>query len=308
MAAPTVAALIACALTMSSAMVSATAVPDMVPKTLSTVAMAKARTGDRTRVETTVAMALGASVQPLTNSAARINPRTIKIPRDNSMKELPLYRDSKRRPESTRFLFVFEDDTLDHVSHVLALVRGRFHQVVDLAPPYQIEQVVRRSKQFCHRSPQKPVGLVLEPIDLDAVLQNVVFAQPAQLRHDLLDLFDLLQDHSSQRLHMSVRLSDSADHEPLGGSLDEIHNIVKSRSEQVYVLAIDRRDETAVKPGQDIMGDLIPFVLQPLHALRVLDQRVEFVHSLDQQPCRYHQIVRSSLEEFEEAGLLRNEA
>src|SRR4030095_3358386 len=159
---------------MSSAIVSATAVPDMVPTTLSTVAIAKARAGDRTRVETTVAMALGASVQPLTNSAARINPRTSKVPRDNSMNDLHCRAILSERPRST-CVFVLEHYGFNYIGHVLTLVRGGFQQVVNLAPLYQLEQVVRRGKQFCHRSPQEPVTLVLKPIDLDAVPQNIVF-------------------------------------------------------------------------------------------------------------------------------------
>src|SRR3989338_10259771 len=53
--------------------VAATAVPEKAPAVFSRVAMITARCGERTRVETTVAMEFGASVQPLTNSAARIS-------------------------------------------------------------------------------------------------------------------------------------------------------------------------------------------------------------------------------------------
>ena len=53
-------------------MVKATAVPEKAPAALRAAAMKRACCGFRTRVETTVAMALGESVQPLTNSAMRI--------------------------------------------------------------------------------------------------------------------------------------------------------------------------------------------------------------------------------------------
>src|SRR5687767_413785 len=55
-------------------MVAATAVPANAPAAFRTEAMMTAWCGRMTRVETTVAMALGASVQPLTNSAARMRP------------------------------------------------------------------------------------------------------------------------------------------------------------------------------------------------------------------------------------------
>ena len=63
-------------LTMSRPMVAATAVPERVPTMLREVAMMTAVLGERTRVETTVAMELAASVQPLTNSAQRMRKRT----------------------------------------------------------------------------------------------------------------------------------------------------------------------------------------------------------------------------------------
>jgi hypothetical protein len=46
-----------------------------------------------------------------------------------------------------------------------------------------------------------------------------------------------------------------------------------------------------VETRQDIMSDLIPFVLQSLHALGVLGQSIEFIHSLDQQLRRYDQVI-----------------
>jgi len=54
-------------------MVEATSRPAKAPAAFRTAAMITAKFGRMTRVETTVAMALGASVQPLTNSAARIS-------------------------------------------------------------------------------------------------------------------------------------------------------------------------------------------------------------------------------------------
>ena len=56
-------------------MVAATAVPAKVPARLSTAAIRPRVSGRMTRVDTTVAIAFGASVEPFTNSAARISSR-----------------------------------------------------------------------------------------------------------------------------------------------------------------------------------------------------------------------------------------
>src|SRR3989338_11514708 len=77
--------LMASGLTIPFPIVAATAVPDMAPRMFRQVASRSARAGERTRVETTVAIALGASVQPFTNSAARTRPRTKRIAGDASM-------------------------------------------------------------------------------------------------------------------------------------------------------------------------------------------------------------------------------
>src|SRR3989344_4282046 len=64
--------LITSGLTMPTPIVAATAVPAKDPITLKKVAKMMALLGERTLVLTTVAIALGASVQPLTNSAQSI--------------------------------------------------------------------------------------------------------------------------------------------------------------------------------------------------------------------------------------------
>jgi hypothetical protein len=79
-AAPTVVTLITSARTMPVPMVAATAVPDIVPATFKAAASSSAFPGLSTLVETTVAIALGASVQPFTNSAARMSASTNNVP------------------------------------------------------------------------------------------------------------------------------------------------------------------------------------------------------------------------------------
>src|SRR4029079_17884470 len=69
--------------TMPMPTVAATAVPDIAPRVLKMIAMAIAARGVITAVDTTVAMALGASVQPFTNSAARTARRAMTTPAVN---------------------------------------------------------------------------------------------------------------------------------------------------------------------------------------------------------------------------------
>src|SRR3990172_10906915 len=102
--------------------VAATAVPvTRAPTILSTAAMPTAWEGERTRVETTVAMALGASVQPLTNSAASTRRRTA----------------SSGRPISG----MLQGDALQDIGYILAAVGGVLHLLVKLPPLDEPDEV-----------------------------------------------------------------------------------------------------------------------------------------------------------------------
>src|SRR3972149_9622883 len=101
-------------LTIPFPIVVATAVPvNRTPKILRPAAIITALKGERTCVETTVAMALGASVKPLTNSAASTNSKTTIRPGGR--------------------LSMLEGYSLKHISYVLAPVGGGLHMLVNLA-------------------------------------------------------------------------------------------------------------------------------------------------------------------------------
>jgi hypothetical protein len=82
----------------------------------------------RTCVETAIATALGASVQPLTNSAASINSRT---------------GIRGRIPSGILDGYPFKD-----VSHILAPVGGALHMLVNLAPLNDMSHVGRITKKL----------------------------------------------------------------------------------------------------------------------------------------------------------------
>src|SRR5918999_2690100 len=129
-------------------MVLATAVPLRTPTAFSRVAMMTAFRGESTRVETTVAIALGASVAPFTNSAARTRNRTRMRPKVSiSVEAVARSRKpeaGRRRPLATSGFeapgllllssTVLQHDPLERVPHVLAPVDGVLDVVVDFLP------------------------------------------------------------------------------------------------------------------------------------------------------------------------------
>src|SRR5688500_1619386 len=158
--------------------VAATAVPDIVPSRLNTLAISKARDGERTRVETTVAMALGASVHPLTNSAARISTSTRTVAKSKSIAASS----------------VLEHDTFYDVRHILSLIRGLFQQLIEFPPLNNVQEIRGRSEELFQTVSQFGVREIFKSIDLNAMWQYRGPGNAAQQRHDNMDLASLLAD------------------------------------------------------------------------------------------------------------------
>src|SRR4030042_7174590 len=96
-------------------MVVATAVPvTSAPTIFSIAAIVTAWRGERTRVETTVAIALGASVQPLTNSAASTTTKAA------IKRELPSA--------------ILEDYPFKYIGDIFAPVGGIFQMLIQFSP------------------------------------------------------------------------------------------------------------------------------------------------------------------------------
>src|SRR4030042_1567604 len=122
MAAATTGRLMTSVFTIPLPIVAATAVPvTRAPTILSTAAIISAKEGERTRVETTVAMALGASVQPLTNSAASTRSKT-------SIRMAWLSAMLERYP-------------LKDVSYIFTTVSSSLHIFIDLPPSKDVEDI-----------------------------------------------------------------------------------------------------------------------------------------------------------------------
>src|SRR5207249_637999 len=63
-----------------------------------------------------------------------------------------------------------EDDSLDHVRHVLAAVGDGFKRLIDLLPLDHLDRVRLLVEHRGEALPQQTVGAVLEPVHLHGVL------------------------------------------------------------------------------------------------------------------------------------------
>src|SRR5512142_681956 len=222
--------------TMPDPTVFATASPDSAPRRLSTAAMRIACAGVRTRVATTVAMALAASWKPLTYSNAR--PRTTTAM--TRMRPLSIFR----------ALAVLDLDGLDDVGDVLAAVDRDLDALEEVLPFHELDRVALRAEELADGLAEDVVALVLERVQLDPVLLQIL--EPFQALHH--------QDELVGRGHEDLRLPhrgrahavDLVDEDELRHVVREIGHVVEPRGEAEDVLAVERRHEGPVQLADDL--------------------------------------------------------
>src|ERR1700733_2238251 len=161
--------------------VDATAVPKVSGATkFQNAAQTTAQSGLSTRVETTVAIELAASCHPFVKSNARLM-NTIKTSRWNDVKLLCSVRGNRAatgrfptRVENGWIICtrsgVFQSDCLDHVGHVLALIRCEFKRFDNLFPLDDLHRVFFLFEKRDDQVPALTVCEVLQTIDLDTVV------------------------------------------------------------------------------------------------------------------------------------------
>src|SRR5258706_16469425 len=130
---------------------------------LNAAAQITANPGVRTRVDTTVAMELAASWNPFRKSKA--SARTMMMMTYVVMERQAL----SRLPDADRTSVVLDDDPLQDVGHVLAVVGRRFETSIQLLPLDEFAEIARLLKELRGRVPGDEVGFVLEVVDLDQI-------------------------------------------------------------------------------------------------------------------------------------------
>src|SRR6185437_2249583 len=130
----------------------ATLVEISAPITFMTAASARASRGVSALVDTEVAIALAESWKPLVKS----NPSATTTMTTTSTVE----------PTASGLL---HRDGLDGMSHVLQGISGLLEPLGDLTQLHHGERVVATAEQLGQQFAVYPVGLVLQPVDLDPV-------------------------------------------------------------------------------------------------------------------------------------------
>src|SRR5213594_3515018 len=243
--------------------------------------------GVSTRVETTVAMELAASWNPLMKSKMRAT-RTMQAMSVNTSGHL-------------------QNDPFDHVRHVLAAVGDDLHRLVDLLPLDDLDGIARRLEHRGQAVAEEIVGAVLETVHLDGVLVEPRVHR-AQASNRPVGRLDVPHDDLGHGPARRGRLLDPVHHQTLGRRLDVVEHVVEPRRQIVDVLPVDRRDERGVQPLDDLVGDLVSLVLDFLDGVGLGARVGEVVDQLVEQRRALDHVLRLVLEQVEEADFPRDQA
>src|SRR5580658_7591677 len=234
-------------------MVEATAVPKTkAAMKFQKAAQTTARNGVRTRVETTVAMELAASCQPLENSKA-------------SVRKITAIRRWKLVIGESSAL---DDYAFDYVGDVFAFVHGGFNDFEDFFPLDDLDGVSFLVEKLGDEGAAEAVALIFVTVDLDAVLEG--FFRSAQGFDGGSD-FDRGGDEDFDEFHGAFADGvDAIEDETAGGGVDEVDDVVELVAERVDIFAVKRRDESLVQLDEEMVGDFVAFVLDGFDDLHLL--------------------------------------
>src|SRR5919199_3512874 len=244
-AAPTKASVTFSVTTMPLPTVVATFVVRNAPARLSTAESRTAVRGLSARVETEVAMALAVSWKPLVKS----NVSATAIMR-----------------KMARSLGIFQHHILQRVAHILTLVKGPLHQVVEPVPLDHLERRVRiRSKEIGERVVVQIVGLGLQPVHFGHVGSNPF--EGLQLADSGHQLVDGATEERACFQEVGAGLLDAIEHEHVGHLVNLVEHRINNAPQHNQVFTFKGRDERAVEQAEDVARNAIAFVFDLVHAL-----------------------------------------
>src|SRR5215216_7917739 len=253
---------------------------------LKKAAQRTAMRGVSTRVETTVAIELAASWNPLVKSntsASRTMATTLSRTRSGML----------------------DDDRLHGVGDVLEVVERLLELLDDVLPDEHVAGRVLGVEvvEVGPGPPVEAVALVLQLVEVDQVGAQRLLLEPAQVAEAVVGRPGRpvyqpgLLDHGVQGLGHLVQ------DQHVGRFLDGVEHVVEVAGEGVDVLAVEGGDEGGVEPGVDGVGEPVALVLGVDQALGLHLGVDEVLHHVQQLPGGVGEVGRGLVEQVE-VGLL----
>jgi hypothetical protein len=172
-------------------MVTATAVPEKAPTRLNNAAIRTAVRGDKTRVETTVAMELQASVQPFTKSKATDKKRIkIKNQKDSNIYCFLEIQRTAKQLEASQGSGTFHYNAFNNISNIFAVIRSGLQTPIDFLPFDGNSPVRLPIQKLPHHLLGNLVSFIFQAINFYTELVQVI--KMIQIGDGFLNLFHCL--------------------------------------------------------------------------------------------------------------------
>src|SRR6266851_5724742 len=278
----------------------ATAVPITKAATkLKNAAHSTAFLGERTRVDTTVAMEFAASWKPLRKS----NVSATRMMTTTAVKDV-----DKGGGASG----VLDDDGAEDVGELLAFVASVLQSLVDLFPLHDLDRslAVPAPEQVGDHAEVDGIGVVLELGDADDGLVDLLLV--GEVPHHPRGLVDLLHHGHDDLRELAQglrRLRDLEEDEVLGHAFHVVEDVVEVGGDGADVFAVEGRDEGRVEGVEDVAGDEVAVVLEGLELADLGPAIVETgaARDLEEEARRAQEVLGVLVEELVEPLFLGHE-
>src|SRR5829696_2386496 len=249
---------------------------------LKKAAQMTAMRGVSTRVETTVAIELAASWNPLVKSntsASRTMATTLSRTRSGML----------------------DDHGLDRVGNVLEPVEGLLQLLDDVLPDEHVAGRVLGVEvvEVGPGPPVQAVALVLQLVDVDQVVAQRFLLEPAQVADAVGGRPGRPVDHPGLLHHGVQGLGHLVEDQHVGRRLDGVEHVVQLAGEGVDVLAVEGGDEGGVEAGVDGVGEPVALVLGVDQALGLHLRVDEVLDHVQQVPRRVGEVGGDLVEQVE---------
>src|SRR5208337_695222 len=201
---------------------------------------------------------------------------------------------------------VLQDDALDDIGDVFALINGGFDDLENLLPLDDLNRVLFLFKELSDESPANAIAFVFEAVDFDDAVERLV-----RRLHGV----DGRGEFDSGRAEDLGKLDgagadgvDAVKNEAAGGGVDEVNDVVHGAAKLVHVLAVERSDKGLVELAEDLVGDFVALMLDGLDALDLLGDAGVMLQHLSEGLGAGDDVFCLLLKEDEKIPVARHEA
>jgi len=168
---------------------------------------------------------------------------------------------------------VFDDDALDHLGDVLALIDRVLEERVDVFPLEDVDRLRAVVEEARNGRSLEPVAFVLQPVDFDD--EAIEILEASQVAQCLVDLVAAEDDQRGLLDRGLGRRGDVVQDESVGDLFDEIEDVVQAADQGVDLLAVERRDESGLETMPDVVADVVAAMFDIADLLGRLVRSVE---------------------------------